>query len=53
LNVVSSWWAGEAKKDGVDFEQRDDRYARTAEWLEIVVGTWKEPGLTWQLSTLI
>src|SRR4051812_44297936 len=34
LNVVSSWWADEAKKYGVNFEQHDDRYARTAEWLQ-------------------
>src|ERR1700692_3605690 len=44
LNVVSSWWADEAKKYGVDFEQHDDRYARTAEWLEIVDGMWKQNG---------
>src|SRR5207245_9738178 len=25
LNVVSSWWADEAKKYGVHFEQHDDR----------------------------
>ena len=36
LNVVSSWWAGEAKKYGVQFDEHDDRYARTSEWLEIV-----------------
>jgi FMNH2-dependent dimethyl sulfone monooxygenase len=29
LNVVSSWWADEARKYGVHFEQHDDRYART------------------------
>jgi dimethylsulfone monooxygenase len=40
LNVVSSWWADEAKKYGVEFEQHDDRYARTAEWLEIVDQLW-------------
>jgi FMNH2-dependent dimethyl sulfone monooxygenase len=40
LNVVSSWWADEAKKYGVRFEQHDDRYARTAEWLEVVDGMW-------------
>ena len=40
LNVVSSWWADEAKKYGVHFEQHDDRYARTAEWLDIVDGMW-------------
>jgi len=42
LNVVSSWWADEAKKYGVHFEQHDDRYARTAEWLEVVDGMWKQ-----------
>jgi len=40
LNVVSSWWADEAKMYGVSFEQHDDRYARTAEWLEVVDGVW-------------
>jgi FMNH2-dependent dimethyl sulfone monooxygenase len=42
LNVVSSWWADEAKKYGVEFEQHDDRYARTSEWLEIVDRLWRE-----------
>jgi FMNH2-dependent dimethyl sulfone monooxygenase len=41
LNVVSSWWADEARKYGVHFEQHDDRYARTAEWLEVVNEIWK------------
>jgi FMNH2-dependent dimethyl sulfone monooxygenase len=42
LNVVSSWWAGEARKYGVQFDQHDDRYARTAEWLEIIDRLWRE-----------
>ena len=42
LNVVSSWWAGEARKYGVQFDEHDDRYARTSEWLEIVNRLWKE-----------
>src|SRR5919205_3518683 len=42
LNVVSSWWADEARKYGVQFEQHDDRYARTGEWLEVVDRMWKE-----------
>ena len=41
LNVVSSWWAEEARKYGVTFEQHDDRYARTREWLDVLDGTWK------------
>lgn len=42
LNVVSSWWSGEARKYGVQFDEHDDRYARTSEWLEIVDRLWKE-----------
>ncbi|HEX8890532.1 MAG TPA: LLM class flavin-dependent oxidoreductase, partial [Pyrinomonadaceae bacterium] len=41
LNVVSSWWADEAKKYGVHFEEHDDRYARTSEWLEVLDRMWK------------
>jgi dimethylsulfone monooxygenase len=40
LNVVSSWWADEARKYGVGFEQHDDRYARTSEWLDVLNGVW-------------
>ena len=43
LNVVSSWWAGEAKQYGVGFDQHDARYARTAEWLAVVNGMWSAP----------
>jgi FMNH2-dependent dimethyl sulfone monooxygenase len=42
LNVVSSWWADEAKQYGLQFDQHDDRYARTAEWLEVVDGLWTQ-----------
>ncbi|MEY2491203.1 MAG: dimethylsulfone monooxygenase [Verrucomicrobiota bacterium] len=41
LNVVSSWWADEAKKCGLHFETHDDRYARTSEWLDVLDGIWK------------
>jgi FMNH2-dependent dimethyl sulfone monooxygenase len=43
LNVVSSWWSDEARRYGVHFEQHDDRYGRTAEWLTILNGAWSEP----------
>ncbi|HXG89155.1 MAG TPA: LLM class flavin-dependent oxidoreductase [Vicinamibacterales bacterium] len=43
LNVVSSWWASEARMYGVPFDRHDERYARTAEWLEIVDGLWRSP----------
>lgn len=42
LNVVSSWWADEARQYGVHFEQHEDRYARTTEWLEVVDGLWRQ-----------
>lgn len=42
LNVVSSWWKDEATKYGVGFEQHDDRYARTAEWLTVLNGVWQQ-----------
>ncbi len=47
LNVVSSWWAEEAKKYGVQFDQHDDRYARTSEWLDVVDQAWKQDHFTY------
>ena len=46
LNVVSSWWADEAKRYGVQFEQHDNRYARTQEWLHVVDNVWKSDGFS-------
>ncbi|HKV70169.1 MAG TPA: LLM class flavin-dependent oxidoreductase [Gemmatimonadales bacterium] len=43
LNVVSSWWAEEARQYGVEFDQHDARYARTEEWLAVVSGMWSQP----------
>jgi FMNH2-dependent dimethyl sulfone monooxygenase len=48
LNVVSSWWQDEATKYGVHFEQHDDRYARTAEWLHVVDNLWKQDHFTFE-----
>lgn len=42
LNVVSSWWADEATQYGLQFDQHDDRYGRTAEWLTVVDGLWSQ-----------
>ena len=42
LNVVSSWWAEEARQYGLQFDAHDDRYARTSEWLRVVDGMWSE-----------
>jgi len=43
LNVVSSWWAEEATSYGLQFDQHDDRYGRTSEWLDVVDGLWSQP----------
>jgi FMNH2-dependent dimethyl sulfone monooxygenase len=42
LNVVSSWWADEAQRYGLHFEEHDNRYERTEEWLAVVKGAWTE-----------
>jgi FMNH2-dependent dimethyl sulfone monooxygenase len=47
LNVVSSWWASEARMYGVPFDQHDDRYARTSEWLEVIDGLWTSPAFSY------
>lgn len=48
LNVVSSWWADEAKQYGLQFDQHDDRYARTTEWLQVVNGLWEQDRLSFE-----
>ncbi len=42
LNIVSSWWADEARQYGLAFDQHDDRYARTREWIAVVEGLWTQ-----------
>ncbi len=48
LNVVSSWWKDEATKYGVHFDEHDDRYARTSEWLDVVNGCWRTQGFSYK-----
>jgi FMNH2-dependent dimethyl sulfone monooxygenase len=48
LNVVSSWWADEATKYGIHFDQHDDRYARTNEWLDVLNGCWSRQGFSYE-----
>ena len=43
LNVVSAWWKDEARRYGAAFDEHDDRYARTKEWLSVVDGAWSRP----------
>jgi dimethylsulfone monooxygenase len=46
LNVVSAWWKDEARRYGAEFDEHDDRYARTKEWLDVVDGAWSHPGFS-------
>jgi FMNH2-dependent dimethyl sulfone monooxygenase len=48
LNVVSAWWATEARKYGIGFDAHDDRYARSEEWLSVVDRAWSEPSFSHQ-----
>jgi FMNH2-dependent dimethyl sulfone monooxygenase len=48
LNVVSSWWRDEATKYGIPFDEHDDRYARTSEWLDVLTSTWSTQHTTHQ-----
>ncbi len=48
LNVVSSWWKDEARRYGSTFDLHDDRYARTAEWLDVLHGAWREPSYSFK-----
>jgi FMNH2-dependent dimethyl sulfone monooxygenase len=48
LNVVSAWWKDEARRYGVAFDEHDDRYARTSEWLDVVDGAWRERELEYR-----
>ncbi len=46
LNVVSAWWKDEARRYGAEFDEHDDRYARTKEWLDVVDGAWSDPAFS-------
>lgn len=46
LNVVSAWWAEEAREYGMAFVEHDARYARTAEFLQILQGLWTQERTT-------
>jgi dimethylsulfone monooxygenase len=48
LNVVSSWWKDEAAQYGAPFDVHDARYARTAEWLDVVARLLREETVTHQ-----
>ena len=48
LNVVSAWWKDEARRYGAAFDEHDDRYVRTREWLDVVSGAWSEPSFSYR-----
>lgn len=41
LNVVSAWWAEEARQYGGIFSEHDDRYKRSEEFVDVLRGLWK------------
>ncbi|WP_085522512.1 LLM class flavin-dependent oxidoreductase [Tuberibacillus sp. Marseille-P3662] len=42
LNIVSGWWAEEARQYGGAFTEHDERYERTKEFLDVMRGLWTE-----------
>lgn len=48
LNVVSAWWEEEAKQYGGIFTEHDERYDRTAEFLDVLKGLWTEEVFTYK-----
>lgn len=48
MNIVSGWWAEEAKQYGGDFTEHDERYDRTKEFIEILRGLWSEQTFSYE-----
>lgn len=46
LNVVSAWWAEEARQYGAIFSEHDDRYQRSTEFTRVLRGLWQENPFT-------
>lgn len=42
LNVVSAWWAEEARQYGGTFAAHDERYRQATEFVEVLKGLWTE-----------
>jgi len=42
LNVVSAWWAEEAKQYGGVFASHDERYLQSSEFVQVLKGMWRE-----------
>ncbi|UOY93204.1 LLM class flavin-dependent oxidoreductase [Ectobacillus sp. JY-23] len=48
LNVVSAWWAEEARQYGGIFSEHDERYERTNEFVDVLKGLWTEETFTYE-----
>lgn len=48
LNVVSAWWAEEARQYGGVFTEHDERYDRTDEFLRVMKGLWTTDGFSFK-----
>lgn len=46
LNLVSAWWAEEARQYGVSFADHDDRYAVLTEYVDVLRGLWTQTPFT-------
>jgi len=42
LNVVSAWWAEEARQYGGTFAAHDERYVQSSEFVRVLKGLWSE-----------
>lgn len=42
LNIVSAWWAEEARQYGVELGDHDRRYERTREYVAVLRGLWTQ-----------
>ena len=48
LNIVSAWWAEEARQYGGIFTEHDERYARTEEFIDVLKGLWTQTPFTYK-----
>lgn len=48
LNVVSAWWAEEARQYGGVFTEHDSRYERTLEFVDVLKGLWTQDVFTYE-----
>lgn len=48
INMVSAWWAEEARQYGVSFDGHDDRYALTHEYTDVLRGFWGKSPLNFK-----